>query len=200
MTARASSMSRSRPRSDLLAAICLALWLPLAAAAQDRPEASAVRSAVVVVDQDRLFDASLYGQRVLAEIDRRTDELAAENRKIEAKLTAEERALTELRAVLSVEEFRSRAEDFNARVEALRAQQDAKVRTLGRLRDEARQEFYERAGPILSQILFERGASVLMDRRAVLSAAEGVDITDVAIMRIDAAIDDGTEQDEGAVE
>ena len=200
MTARASSMSRSRPRSDLLVAICLAFWLPCGAAAQDRPEVPAVRSAVVVVDQDRLFDASLYGQRILAEIDRRTDELAAENRKIEAELTAEEGALTELRGVLSVEEFRSRAEDFNARVEALRDQQDAKVRAVGRLRDGARQQFYGRVGPILSQILSERGASVLMDRRTVLSAAEGVDITDAAIARINAAIGDGTAQDEGAVE
>lgn len=169
-------------------------------AAQNRAEAPRGGSAVVVVDQDRLFDASLYGQRILAEIDSRTDELAAENRRIESELTAEERALTELRGVLSVEEFRSRAEDFDARVETLRARQDAKVRAVGRLRDEARQEFYGRVGPVLSQILAERGASVLMDRRAVLSAAEGVDITDAAIARIDDVIGDGTEQDEGAAE
>ena len=192
MTARASSMFRSRPRSDLFVAVCLALWLPFGAAAQDRPDVPAVRSAVVVVDQDRLFDASLYGQRILAEIDRRTVELAAENRRIETELTAEERALTELRGVLDAKEFRNRAEDFDARVEALRAQQDGKVRALGRLRDEARQEFYELAGPILSRILAERDASVLMDRRAVLSAAEGVDITDAAIARINAEIGDGT--------
>lgn len=192
-------MSRSRPRSDLLLALCLALCLPLAAAAQDGAETPQARSAVVVVDQDRLFDASLYGQRILAEIDRRTDELAAENRKIEAELIAEERALTELRGVLSVEEFRARAEDFDARVEALRAQQDAKVRAVGRLRDEARKEFYGRVGSILSQILSERGAAVLMDRRAVLSSAEDVDITDAAIARIDAAIGDGT-GDESAAE
>lgn len=164
-------------------------------AAQEPPE-----SAVVVVDQDRLFDASRFGRRILSEIDRRTDEIAAENREIETQLTAEERSLTDLRGTLPPEEFRARAEEFDERVQALRDRQDAKVRAVGRMREEAQMEFYGRVGSILSTLLSERGAAVLMDRRAVLSAAEGVDITDTAISRIDAAIGDGTREDDPPAE
>ncbi|MBJ3762888.1 OmpH family outer membrane protein [Maribius pontilimi] len=189
-------MSVSRPRSRsfrrLAAALCLSLASGVTAAAQDARETDApLRLPVVVVDQERLFDDSEYGQRVLAEIDSRSEELAAENRRIEAELTAEERALTELRKTVSQDVFRARAAAFDARVTQLRAEQDAKLRAVSRLRDEARQTFYGLIGDVLRQILAERGALVLLDRRAVLSAVDAADITPLAIRRIDAEIGDG---------
>ncbi|PZX19909.1 periplasmic chaperone for outer membrane proteins Skp [Palleronia aestuarii] len=166
-------------------ALGLALSLPAAGQTPDP-------SPVVVVDQDRLFDDSLFGKRILVEIDRRSEELAAENRRIETELIAQERALTDQRDALPPEVFRERAEAFDSRVTTHREEQDAKARALGRRRDEARQEFYGQITGVLTEIIAERGARVLLDRRAVLAATEAVDITDTAIERIDAAIGDGS--------
>ncbi|SEM87922.1 OmpH family outer membrane protein [Palleronia pelagia] len=196
MTVRRSSTSRFRPLSDLRAvALCL-LGLAVLLAGPAASQSGAVpsdpgRLAVAVVDQERLFNDSQFGQRILAEIDRASTALAAENRRIEADLVAEERRLTDERPTLDPETFRARARDFDDRVTSLRQEQDAKLRAVGRLRDDARQVFYGRVGAILRDILAERGALVLLDRRAVLSVLDTADITDIAIARIDAVIGDG---------
>ena len=146
--------------------------------------------AVVVVDQERMFRQSAFGTRLLSEIDARGDVLAAENREIETALTAEERDLTEARATLDPAEFRERARVFDEKVRRLRAEQDAKARALADLQEEARATFVRRVSPILSEMMGEMGADVLLDRRMVLTTRAGVDITDRAIARIDAALPD----------
>jgi Skp family chaperone for outer membrane proteins len=164
-----------------------------AVTAQDTPafETFEVPSPILTIDQDRVYAASAFGRRVAREIEVRAAELAAENRRIEAELEAEERALTEARATLPSEEFRARADAFDARVVAIRAEQDAKARALGTLRDTAREAFWRDSLPALSQILTERGAVAILDRRVVFLAANAIDITDDAVARIDGVLGEG---------
>ena len=104
-----------------------------------------VQTAIGVVDQDRLFAGSEYGQLILQGIERETAALAAENRQIEAQLEAEERALTEERATLSAEAFREKAGAFDAKVVGIRRAQDEKAQNLVRLRETERQRFFRRS-------------------------------------------------------
>ena len=199
MTARNPSTSVFKRHSRRVFLGCVAcfvaltvLLLPQHVPAQQREADPPPRLPIVVVDQERLFDNSQYGQRVLAEIDDRSTALAAENREIEAELTAEEGELTEIRKTASRDAFRDMATAFDERVSAIRAEQDAKLRAVSRLRDEARQTFYGLIGDVLRDILSERGALVLLDRRAVLSTVDAADITAQAIQRIDDEIGDGS--------
>ena len=148
----------------------------------------------MTVDQERMFQQSLFGQRIREEIDTRGETLAAENRELEAELSEEERKLTDLRSTLPTEEFRLRAATFDEKVSRFRTEQDAKARALSELQDEARQTFVRLVSPILSQMLEEIGATILLDRRAVLSASASADITDRAIARIDGAIGEGEDE------
>jgi hypothetical protein len=79
--------------------------------------------------------------------------LAAENRRIEAALTEEELALTELRATTEPDAFREMADAFDTRVEAIRAAQEAKARALTAQADSAQVQFFERVAPILLDIV-----------------------------------------------
>ena len=150
---------------------------------------------VLTLDQERLFDGSRVAERVVAETERRTAELTAENRRIESQLVAEELDLTERRPNLPVEEFRALADAFDAKVQDIRAAQDAKLRELQRLRDEERQNFLRRITPVLAEIVRERGAALVLDRRSVLLSADAIDITDEAIARINDVLGDGEPQD-----
>ena len=170
-------------------ALAAALCLPALAA----PAQQAVP--VVTLDQDRLFVESLYGQRVAREIEEAGEELATENRRIEAELIAEERALTERRAELPPEEFRPLADAFDEKVTRLRQEQDAKARALQRRSEVERRAFLQQAIPVLSRLVAERGALVILDDRAVLLAAESIDITDEAIAEVDALLGDGADLD-----
>jgi len=147
------------------------------------------RSPVLTLDQERLFEESAFGRRLAEEIDAASRALAAENREIEARLTEEERALTDLRPTLPPEEFAGRADAFDARVEEIRAEQDAKSRALTRRRERARREFFESALPVLSAMMRERGASVILDAQAIFLSFDSIDITDAALDRLDARAD-----------
>ena len=148
---------------------------------------------IVVLDQERLLSQSRYGQRIQREVEEAGAALSAENRRIETQLVEEELALTEQRATMSAEDFRPLAEDFDIRVEGIRAAQEAKSRALQSQAEAAQSRFFEEVFPILIGLLRERGASVLMDNRAVLLSAEGADITEAAIALVDAELGEGPE-------
>jgi Skp family chaperone for outer membrane proteins len=173
-------------------AALLAAWLAVAGgAAVAQAPAPALPQVelpppVLTIDADRLLAESELGRAVAAEVDEAARRLAEENRRIEADLLSEERALTERRGMMSPDEFRPLADAFDEKVQRLRAEQDEKERALADLREDGRQRFFRQAVPILSEILREQGALVLLDRRDVFLSADAVDITDLAIARIDA--------------
>lgn len=150
-----------------------------------------IDSTIATLDQEILFDESAFGRRVFDALTEASAELSAENRAIEAALAEEERALTEARATLAPEEFRPLAEAFDDRVTALRNRQQARARALGVWRDLEQQRFFEAAVPVLTQLMRDSGALVIVDSRAVLLALEDVDLTARAIARIDARLGDG---------
>jgi Skp family chaperone for outer membrane proteins len=159
----------------------LALAVPTAATAQET-------DGVIVVDQERLFEESRLGRQISLSLEERSNALAAENRMIEAELVAEERALTERRPALAPEEFRSLADAFDAKVEALRTEQDEKARELVALRNAERQTFTGTVAPILLDFMRRNGAAVMLDLRSVVAAADRTDVTDELIEEIDARV------------
>lgn len=178
------------------ALIALALLsAPLAAQeGQGGQQAAPVhRGAVLTIDTDRIFSESLFGRRVADEYRAATEELGAENRRIEAELTAEEQSLTDRRAAMDPEDFRAEAEAFDIRVQAIRSEQDAKERALQEHLTQGRDAFLSATTSILGELMQEAGASVILDRRSVFLALGAIDVTEDAIAAIDAAIGDGAE-------
>lgn len=146
-------------------------------------------SSVLTIDQDRLFAETNLGTQTTAELERQAQALAAENTEIEAALIAEEQELTEQRATIPAEEFRALADAFDERVQRLRNEQDEKARQLNRRGEEARAAFFNDIAAILSNIVREKGALVVIDRRDVFLSADSIDITDEAIQRVNDASD-----------
>lgn len=177
-----------RPWRKALAVLAAALLapLPVPAAAQTAPAAPSVQpSPVLTLDQDRLFQASAYGQRVAREIDAAATALTAENREIEAQLATEEKDLTTRRAAMTAAEFRPLADAFDAKVVAIRGAQEGKLVALNGRRDLERQAFYQAAAPVLGDLVRDAGAVAILDARAVFLSADRIDVTDEAIVRVD---------------
>ncbi|KAA0921203.1 OmpH family outer membrane protein [Aquicoccus porphyridii] len=149
-------------------------------------------SPVLTVDLNRLFNETLFGERVASELEAESAVLAAENRRIEAELTAEEKELTERRDAMTPAAFREAADAFDAKVQRIRAEQEAKARALADENENAQRRFLGAARPVLERLMLESGASVLLDTRAVLLSSDAVNVTDAAVDRIDDAIGDGS--------
>ncbi|MBA85629.1 OmpH family outer membrane protein [Thalassobius sp. S69A] len=172
-----------------LAVLALLLLLGGQAGAQS----GAVNSPVLTIDSEQLFVQSQFGQKFAQDFEARGKILEAENRRIEAELIAEEKELTERRATLPPAKFRSLADAFDEKVEQIRAEQNAKSRALAQSTETVRRQFLLAAGPVLEKILFESNAAVVVERRTVFLSVRAIDITDLAIARLNAEIGDGSD-------
>lgn len=148
-------------------------------------------SPVVTLDRERLFNDSLFGQRVKQELAAETAQMIAETSRIEDVLAKEEKTLTEQRATLDQDAFRALAQAFDEKVQNLRAEREQAQSDLQDKIQAAQNAFFQQVGPILGQLLRDRGAVMIIDRRAVLLSAVDVDITDAAIIRVNEVLGDG---------
>jgi len=155
------------------------------------PQQVPIVPTVLVLNQNALFEQSAFGRNAQGRLEAASETLVSENREIEAALEAEERTLTDRRANLPPTEFRALAEAFNVKVEGIRKAQDAKARSISRARDEDRQRFFAAARPVLADILREQRAVVLLDQSQVVLSLDRIDITSLAIQRLDAQIGSG---------
>ncbi len=155
-----------------------------AAVAQD--DTVTIPSPILTIDQDRLLSETRSGAALSKDVEDRAAALSEENARIEADLIERERSLTEQRPSLTPEEFRALADAFNDDVSRIRAEQDEKARAVARAQEEAQQQFLSQAAGIISDIVREEGALIVLDRRDVFLSADRIDITDEAIARINA--------------
>ncbi|MEZ5779698.1 MAG: OmpH family outer membrane protein [Paracoccaceae bacterium] len=160
--------------------------------AQSPEEPPRIQSPILTLDQERLFAETLWGQRANKRIEEASAALASENRRIEEDLSAEERALTDKRPSMPVEEFRKAADAFDAKVTEIRRVQDAKERGIAQVQDAERKRFYAAALPVMGDVLRRRGALAVLDSRAIFVSADAIDVTDEMIAEIDAALGAGT--------
>jgi Skp family chaperone for outer membrane proteins len=164
---------------------------PLPPPAAEPPGEAQVRSPVLVIRRDALFEGSAFGKAARARYEADSQALIAENRRLERALETEERDLTDRRPTLPAAEFQTLSAAFDTKVEGIRTARDAKSRDITRRLDEDRQRFLQAAIPVLAQIMADFGATVILDQQTVVVNLEAIDVTDVAIARIDAAIGDG---------
>lgn len=163
------------------------LWaVPVLAQDQSQP-----KSAILTLDQEALFQRTLFGKAMIAAAEREAKALKEENRRIDAALEAEERSLTDRREGMPLAEFRALADAFDSKVEALRKAQDAKSAAFLARRDTAQQQFFQTVAPMIGDYMVERGASAIVSQAAIVVSLGAIDITDEVIARIDEKLGDG---------
>src|SRR6056297_2206783 len=145
-------------RSALAALILAISVVAYAGGARAQDPSLSIPPPILTIDQDRLFAETALGLDVSEELEQRARDLAAENERIEAELTEEERALTDVRATMTAEEFKILADAFDAKVQRIRAEQDQKARAINDASEDARQQFFTDIAALISDIVRERGA------------------------------------------
>lgn len=167
-------------------ALALALMLGTIGPGAPAPAQEAPALPILVVNQERLLTGSRRGQALLAAEEAARDALRAEARAIDSAFEAEERELTEARARLDTEEFRTLADAFDERVVTARRDQDARAAALAQEFDAGRRRFYAEVAPLLVRLMDRYGAQAILDENTVLMAAQELNITEAVIAEIDA--------------
>jgi len=173
------------------AALCLAGGAQAQAPAQAqtaRAEMQAViRSPVLTLNYEQFIAGSQMGQQMSANYEAERARLEAANAEIASQLEAEELALTKARDTMQPDVFRKAASDFDEKVQKIRQERRDAETILARKRDDLRSRFEQAAVPVLSALMREAGAAVILEVRSTVLSLEQVDITDLAIQRLDAA-------------
>jgi Skp family chaperone for outer membrane proteins len=175
--------------------LCFAVFqsTPIGLAAQ---QLGTPQGQILTIEPDRLYNDSEFGKRVVRQLEAESAVLVAENRRIEAELTAEEKELTIRRTEIQPEAFRTLADAFDKKVQETRRTQDAKTRELSQRSDARRRIFLQTARPILENLMRETGAGVILDRDTIFLSANATDITNLAIERINLVLGDGSQLDD----
>ncbi|WP_218142237.1 OmpH family outer membrane protein [Aliiroseovarius sediminilitoris] len=155
-------------------------------------------SQIVTIDRQSLFSDTQYGRRVVETVESERVRLASETRKVEEALVKEERELTDKRDGMSPDDFRKLAKAFDEKVQALRTEGTEREQEFVRTLEREQAAFFERIGPILGKLVRELGAVVILDRRAILLTTQNIDITKLAVERIDQVLGDGSDLQDSA--
>jgi outer membrane protein len=169
----------TRPRALALA---LPFLLAATAAYADPPPPK-----IVVLDRAAIMTFSKAGQDIAKQMqaysNQAKNELAARGK----ALQNEGRNLQQQVAILAPDLKAKKLADFQAREQALQGEVQKKDEQMRIAFAQARQIMEGKLGPILQQLVKERGANLVLDKQAVVFApsAQGFDITGDAIKRLD---------------
>nr|WP_111298070.1 OmpH family outer membrane protein [Paracoccus saliphilus] len=158
-------------------------------------DAAQGQAPVLTLDQDLLYLDSAWGKRAQARLEAEGQVIAAENERLTQLLSAEEARLTSQRAVLPAAEFRRLAENFDLRATEVRRERAQAVQALNAWAEADRTAFFRAALPVMGQVMQDRGAVAVLDRRTVFVSLDAIDVTDDLVTAVNRRLGDG----EGAV-
>jgi Skp family chaperone for outer membrane proteins len=143
---------------------------------------------ILVIDRAAILRGSVVGQNIMKQVQGLT--VAAENglKARDAALRQEGAALQQQLAILSPSVKAGKIKAFEAKQAALQGavQQQQGLIQGGVL--VARQQVERALAPILQKIMQERGANLLLDRNAVVLGTVDVDVTGLAIQRLNQSL------------
>ena len=163
-------------------ALALPLLLTTTAAFADPPQPK-----IVVLDRRAIMSFTKAGQDVAKQMQAYSNQAKNELSSRGKALQNEGRNLQQQVAILAPDLKQKKLQEFAAREQALQGEVQRKDEQMRVAYAQAQQTMESKLGPILQQIVKERGANLVLDKQAVVFApqAGGFDITMDCIKRLD---------------
>jgi Skp family chaperone for outer membrane proteins len=172
------------PSAALAAALLITGALPAPALAQAAP------AAIIVVDIERVVSQSAAGKQAMGEIQGKVTALQTRANALQGQLKTEADAIQAGQASKSLA-----GPALETRVKAFGEKQQSAQQEVGRLENEIQrsrqfvlQQISDGVGPIVSQLMKERGANIALPKGATLQHAAALDVTAEVISRLDKSL------------
>ena len=142
---------------------------------------------IVVLDKVAIMQFSKAGQDIARQVKAYADQAKRDLQAQGLALQNEARSLQQQVAILAPDVKQKRVAAFQAKENALSTAAQRKDEQIKAGFYQARQQMEQQLGPILQEIVKERGANMVLDKQAVVLAnTTGYDITKDVIDRLDA--------------
>lgn len=140
---------------------------------------------IVVIDRAAIMQVSKVGQDIARQMQTYANQAKADLSAQGRALQNEGRTLQQQVAILAPDVKQKRLDAFRAKEQSLQGAAQRKDDQLKAGFAQARQAMEQQLGPILQQLVKERGANLVLDKQAVVFANNaGFDITGEAINRL----------------
>jgi len=173
------------PSAAMAAALLIAGAMPATVLAQAAPAAT-----IIVVDIERVVSQSTAGKQAMGEIQGRVSALQTRANTLQGQLKTEADAIQAGQANKSLA-----GPALETRVKAFRQKEGSAQQEIGRLENEIQrsrqfvlQQISDAVGPIVSQIMKDRGANIALPKAATLQHAAAMDVTADVISRLDKSL------------
>jgi Skp family chaperone for outer membrane proteins len=161
---------------------------PAPAAAAATAAAAAAAPRIIVIDRQFILQRSAAGQEMLAQAQNLSKQAETQFKTEEGQLAAEAGQLQQQLAIMAPDvrdqkekEFTTKQQAFQNRVAQRQAEIQAGFNKAARVVEVALE-------PILKTLMTERGANMVFDRGSVILSTVDVDVTPVAVQRLDKAL------------
>lgn len=161
---------------------------PVAGAATPGTASAGGAPSILVVDRGAILRTSVAGKDLIRQIDEYGKAMEAKYGEEEKKLRADAQELQEQAGVLSPEARQKKEKELRDRGEALQKKVQEEQAAIQNGINIARTELEKALGPILKTLFEERGATIMLDRGAIVLGSVDIDVTGEVIKRLDAAL------------
>jgi outer membrane protein len=162
---------------------------PAAAAPAGAAATSAVQSPrIVVIDRQQLLQRSAAGKDIFTQTQTLSKQLETQLRTEEGQLQTEATQLQQQMAIMAADVRAQKEKDFNSKQQAFQTKVQQRQAQIQASFNQAARQVEVALDPILQAIMKERGANMVLDRSAVIVATSDVDVTSLALQRLDRAL------------
>lgn len=175
-------MTFHRVATRLLAALA---FVSLATAAAAPAAFAAAPAVILIVNTQQIFAQSKVGVSIRTQLQDQAKKLQAEDKKGQAAVQAEAKALSDQRSLLSPEDFKKKVQALEEKENDRQSKMRAKGEALQLGVNKARQEVEAAIRPIFADVMKKNGATLLLDQSVVLAGGVDLDITDDVLKQLD---------------
>ena len=168
----------------VLAPLAVLLALAAAPAAAEFP-----RTAVMIVDTNRVMRDAKVMASIAEQIGKIRDRYREELTARETKLRLEDRTLADQRSVLAPDAYDRKLKDLREKLVALKEEARKRGVALDRARSEAELRVRQSLFAVVRDLAKEQGANIVIQKSALVWAdEEGMERTEEALRRLDTAL------------
>ena len=172
-------------RTILAAGMVIVMAGSLDAAIAAPPPGGTPTARILMVDLRRVMGASKVGQDIQRQVQQLKDQASAELNGEAKALKGDETELQQQSAILAADVKARKIKDFQGKYTSFQKKVQDRSKLIQGGVMAAQQQVEQALGPILQGLMKERGATILVDRTAVLLAPNALDVTQLVIQRLD---------------
>lgn len=143
---------------------------------------------VLIINLDVVYANSLVGKSLIAQVQKKVKAIKAQHDKTQKELETEAKKIESQKNLLPQDALRDKTDKLRLNEIAKSQELQQEIRKVESGKASANEQILKVLSPILKDIMNEKKATIVVDRRSILIGSPDADITAEAVKRLDSKI------------